>query len=174
MSVNLAGSGIDLRSGDTFQVELMYDGTTLTETITDTQTGAQFTTSYLVNITGIVGTNTAFVGFTGGTGGTTAIQDIVNWHYSTTSGTGGPGGPAVLALASGGPSQDEEGAGSSIPGSPAASTNAGLRANGLAAVASAPAEPVFIAPASSPSVFTKTKKDKILCGLDETAAALMA
>ena len=49
-SVDLTGSGINLHSGDIFAVNLTYDGTTLTETIRDTLTGASFTTSYTVNI----------------------------------------------------------------------------------------------------------------------------
>jgi hypothetical protein len=39
--------------------------------------------TYLVNIPGIVGGNSAFVGFAGGTGGLTATQNILNWTYTT-------------------------------------------------------------------------------------------
>jgi hypothetical protein len=64
----------------------VYDGTTLTMTISDTTNTAQtFTTSWLVNIPAIVGGNTAYVGFTGATGGSTAIQEIVSWTYSTST-----------------------------------------------------------------------------------------
>ncbi len=81
-SVNLSGTGIDLHSGDVFSVNLAYNGKTLTETITDTLTGASFTTSYAVNIAGVLGGGNGFVGFTGGTGGLTATQDILSWTYS--------------------------------------------------------------------------------------------
>jgi hypothetical protein len=94
-SIDLTGTGIDLHSGDTFKVDLTYDGTTLTEKITDTVTGATFTTSYVVNIPGLVGSDVGYVGFTGGTGGLTAIQDILSWKFTTTlsdRGTGGSGG----------------------------------------------------------------------------------
>jgi hypothetical protein len=84
-SVDLLSRGIDLHSGHRFQVNLSYDGTTLTETITDTATGATATISYLVNLLNVLGSNLAYVGFTGGTGGKTATQDILNWSYSTTN-----------------------------------------------------------------------------------------
>jgi Domain of unknown function (DUF1929)/Legume lectin domain/Glyoxal oxidase N-terminus/Chitobiase/beta-hexosaminidase C-terminal domain/PKD domain len=78
------GGGVNLHSGDIFQVQMTYDGTTLTMTITDTTTPTDtFTMSWPIDIPGTVGANTAFVGFTGGTGGQSAIQEILNWTYST-------------------------------------------------------------------------------------------
>jgi hypothetical protein len=78
------GGGINLHSGDIFQVQMTYDGTTLTMTITDLTVPANtFTTSWPINIPATVGANTAFVGFTAGTGGQTAIQEILNWTYTT-------------------------------------------------------------------------------------------
>ena len=82
-SIDMTGTGIDLHSGDPFTVNLTYDGTTLTETITDTVTHATFTTSYAVNIPALVGSDVAYVGFTGGTGGLTAVQDILAWTFQT-------------------------------------------------------------------------------------------
>lgn len=82
--VDLRGTGIDLHSQHVFQVDLTYDGTILTEKITDTVTSASFTTTYLVNIPAAVGGNTAFMGFTGGTGGLTATQDVQTWTYRPT------------------------------------------------------------------------------------------
>ena len=75
------GGGVNLHSGDIFQVHMTYDGTTLTMTITDTVTNATFTTSWAINIPATVGGNTAFVGFTAGTGGQTATQEIITWTY---------------------------------------------------------------------------------------------
>src|SRR5262249_936619 len=68
----------------TFTVTLAYDGTNLTETITNNNVPSQtFTTTYPnVNLPGLVGGNTAWVGFTGGTGGLNAQQDIQTWTYS--------------------------------------------------------------------------------------------
>jgi Chitobiase/beta-hexosaminidase C-terminal domain len=77
------GGGVNLHSGDIFQVHMTYDGTTLTMTITDTVTSATFTTSWAINIPGTVGGNTALVGFTAGTGGQTAKQEIITWTYGS-------------------------------------------------------------------------------------------
>jgi Legume lectin domain/Chitobiase/beta-hexosaminidase C-terminal domain len=84
---DLTPSGVNLHSGDVFNVHMTYDGTTLAWTITDASTGKTFSTSAAVNIPTIVGGNTAFVGFTGATGGLTAIQEIVTWTFSTAPGT---------------------------------------------------------------------------------------
>jgi hypothetical protein len=83
-SIDLTGTGIDLSSGHLFSVTLSYNGTTLTETITDTVTNATFTTSYDVNIPGLVGSDVGYVGFTGGTGGLTTVSDITSWTFQTT------------------------------------------------------------------------------------------
>ena len=77
------GGGVNLHSGDTFHVRMVYDGTNLTMTITDTTVPADtFTIAFPVNIPAMVGGNTAYAGFTGGTGGLTAIQDILTWTYA--------------------------------------------------------------------------------------------
>ena len=100
-SVDLSSSGINLHSGDTFQVSLNYNGSTLTEAITDTNTGASFSYSYSnVNLTSLVGSSTAYVGFTAGTGGSSAIQDILSWSF--TPGTGGASGTGGTGGATGG------------------------------------------------------------------------
>jgi fibronectin type 3 domain-containing protein len=78
-SIDLTSTGINLHSGDVFNVAMTYDGTTLQTTTTDTVTHASASQSYVVNIPGSVGGNTAYVGFTAGTGGLTADQRILNW-----------------------------------------------------------------------------------------------
>jgi hypothetical protein len=85
--VDLTTTPIDLHSQHVFQVDLTYNGTTLTEKITDTTTMLSFTTMYgsadsPLNIPARVGGNTAFIGFAGGTGGLTAIQDVQTWKFS--------------------------------------------------------------------------------------------
>ena len=85
--VDMTSSGVNLHSGDIFNVQMTYDGTNLTMTITDTVTAATFTQVWPINIPSTVGGNTAFAGFTGGTGGDTAIQDIVTWTMSSSLGT---------------------------------------------------------------------------------------
>ncbi|GGG93411.1 chitobiase/beta-hexosaminidase C-terminal domain-containing protein [Silvibacterium dinghuense] len=81
-AIDMTSSKVNLHSGDTMHAHLVYNGTTLTMTLTDTVTKAVFTTSFTVNIPATVGSNTAYVGFTGGTGYMSATQDILTWTYS--------------------------------------------------------------------------------------------
>jgi len=80
-AVDMTGSGVDLHSADPMSAHLVYDGTTLTLTITDLATTATFTTSKAINIPATVGANNAYVGFTAGTGGLSANQNITSWTY---------------------------------------------------------------------------------------------
>ncbi|HLY60755.1 MAG TPA: chitobiase/beta-hexosaminidase C-terminal domain-containing protein [Terriglobia bacterium] len=92
-AIDLTSSGVNLHSGDVFNVHMTYDGTTLTMTITDaSDTTKTFTYSWAINIPATVGGNTAYLGFTGGTGGYTATQDIVTWTFTSTA-----SGPAAAA-----------------------------------------------------------------------------
>ena len=100
-AVDMTSSGVSLLSGDVMNVQLSYNGTTLTLTITDASTLKSFTTNWTVNIPATVGNTTALVGFTGGTGGYTAIQDILSWTYSTGSSTNPPPTPTNLTAAAG-------------------------------------------------------------------------
>ena len=75
------GNGVSLHSGNILQVHMTYDGTTLSLTITDTVTSAEFSTSFVIDIPGTVKGTSALVGFTAGTGGQTATQQVVNWTY---------------------------------------------------------------------------------------------
>src|SRR5207248_4888727 len=81
-STNLTRFGIDLHSGDVFEVHMDYQGTTLSVTITDTVTSATFFQPYAVDIPAVLGGSNAHVGFTGGTGGAEAVQVIKNWTFS--------------------------------------------------------------------------------------------
>jgi hypothetical protein len=72
---------INLRSQTMKQVTLQYDGTTLTETITDLVTFGTFSVSYMVDLSARLGGGAAYVGFTGGTGGLYALQDILAWSF---------------------------------------------------------------------------------------------
>lgn len=78
-AVDMTASGIDLHSGDIFDVHMLYDGVSLAMTITDTVTKAVFTHTWTIDIPGTVGATTAYAGFTGGTGGLTATQNILTW-----------------------------------------------------------------------------------------------
>ncbi len=67
-AVSLASSGIDLHSGDVFDLRLSYDGTTMTVKLTDTVTNAAWSTQAAEDIPGITGGSTAYFGFTAGSG----------------------------------------------------------------------------------------------------------
>jgi hypothetical protein len=82
-AVDMTSSGVALRSGDSIQAHITYDGTTLSMNLLDLVTNKTFVLTQAVNIPQIVGANTAYVGFTGSTGGLTASQKILTWTYAT-------------------------------------------------------------------------------------------
>ena len=85
-SYDMSGSGINMQSGHLMSATLTYDGATLTETVTDTATGATYTKTYSgVNIPSLVAGNTAYVGFGGGSGAALVTQDIRSWTYTVNS-----------------------------------------------------------------------------------------
>jgi LysM repeat protein len=90
-AIDLSTTGINLHSDDTMEIDLAYNGTVLSMTVTDMVTGAAYSTNWTVNIPSIVGGSTAYVGFTGGTGGVTSSQKILNWVYTI-----GSSAPPVL------------------------------------------------------------------------------
>lgn len=84
-ATDLSSTAINLHSGHPFHAHIVYNGTTLALTITDTTTGAAVTENYTVNIPSAVGGNTAYAGFTAGTGGEASTQQILNWTYGTSA-----------------------------------------------------------------------------------------
>ena len=82
---DMSGAGINIESGDLMRCTLAYNGTLLTESVTDTVTGATYTNSYAANIPSLVGGNTAYVGFGGGTGTATVLQNLTSWTYTVES-----------------------------------------------------------------------------------------
>jgi hypothetical protein len=80
-ATDMTSSGVNLHSGDMMHAHLVYDGTTLKLTLTDTVTSKSFSASQVIDIPATVGANTAYVGFTGGTGGEVSVQQITNWTY---------------------------------------------------------------------------------------------
>ncbi len=95
-AVDLRGTGIDLHSGDVFDVSLSYDGATLVVTIADETTGAAATQVYPIDIAAAVGGPLAYAGFTAGTGALAATQDILSWVYTPGGGTAPAGGARPL------------------------------------------------------------------------------
>jgi hypothetical protein len=98
-TVTLAGTGIDLRSGHDLQADLFYDGATLTVSLTDVATGATAPPAvFPVDIPGLVGGGTAYVGFTGATGPTVdrfGSQTLAAWRYRAVP-PGTPNQPPVI------------------------------------------------------------------------------
>jgi hypothetical protein len=82
---DMASSGINMQSGHLMRGTLTYNGTVLTEKVTDTVTGATYTKNYTANIPSLVAGNTAYVGFGGGTGAATATQNLESWTYTVES-----------------------------------------------------------------------------------------
>jgi len=81
-ATDLTPSGLVLKSGDLFHAYLVYNGTVLTVTLTDTVTGVVSSNQFTVDIRSAVSGSSAYVGFTAGTGAYTAIQEITGWTYS--------------------------------------------------------------------------------------------
>jgi len=75
-------SPLSLGSGDPIQVHLVYEGSTLSETLTDLTTLAQFSSTDSVNISSFVGNGTVLVGFTGATGAEASTQTIQNFTFT--------------------------------------------------------------------------------------------
>ena len=74
--------GINFYSGHVMAVHIVYDGSLLTMTLTDTVTNTQARQVWPVNIPAAVGGNTAWIGFTAGEipG---AVNSINSWSFST-------------------------------------------------------------------------------------------
>jgi hypothetical protein len=81
-SINLLPS-INLHSGHVFHVELAYDGTTLTLTITDKSTNVTVSFPFTVDIAAILGDPTGYAGFTGSTGAKTTVENILDWQLTS-------------------------------------------------------------------------------------------
>jgi hypothetical protein len=90
-------SPLSLSSGDPIQVHLVYDGSILSETLTDLTTFGQFSSTNSVNISSFVGNETALVGFTGATGAETSTQTIQNFTFTAVP---EPGAWIMLAIGS--------------------------------------------------------------------------
>jgi Legume lectin domain/Chitobiase/beta-hexosaminidase C-terminal domain len=99
-AIDMTPSGVILSSNDAMAVHLTYNGTTLAMTIVDNVVGKTFTQSWTVNIPGIVGGNSAYVGFTGGSGGLSSSQKVLTWTF-TTNGTTQTAATPVITPAAG-------------------------------------------------------------------------
>jgi hypothetical protein len=71
-ALDMTSSGVVIKNGHIFNVNISYDGTTLSWTVTDATTGSTYSASSVVNIPSVIGGSTAYVGFVGSTGGSYA------------------------------------------------------------------------------------------------------
>ncbi len=74
---------INVASGDPINVTMLYQSGQLALTVTDAVANAGFSTNLTVNIPGLIGMNTAYVGFTGADGAATSIQTISNFEFES-------------------------------------------------------------------------------------------
>jgi hypothetical protein len=89
---------VNVASGDPIQFSLTYNGSTLSETLTDLTTSATFNTTYSTDLASVLGGGTAFVGFTGGTGAGTSEQVISNFVFQNS--VPEPSGLVLLGISS--------------------------------------------------------------------------
>jgi hypothetical protein len=89
INLNQNNTGVDLHSGRNMRAILTYDGTNLSEMVIDLDdpTRTPFNYNYgAVNLTSVLGGNTAWMGFTGATGGAFENVDIKNWTFNKLAG----------------------------------------------------------------------------------------
>ena len=81
LSYSMVPSRINFHANfqDRYEARLVYDGTTLTETVTDLTNLGAFTMSWNISIPQVLGSKCAFVGFTAATDTAFAQQDILKW-----------------------------------------------------------------------------------------------
>jgi hypothetical protein len=69
-------------NGDQIQAVISYNGSVLTETLTDLVNGATYTANYTVDLASVLGSKTAYVGFSAATGGGTSTQTVSNFTFA--------------------------------------------------------------------------------------------
>jgi hypothetical protein len=69
-------------SGDQIQAVISYNGSVLSETLTDLVTGATYSANYTVDLTSVLGSDTAYVGFSAATGSSVSTQIISNFAFA--------------------------------------------------------------------------------------------
>jgi Legume lectin domain len=75
---------VTLGDGDNIQVVLSYDGSVLTETLTDLTDGATYSASYTgIDLSEIVGANCAYIGFSAATGAGTSTQTVTDFNFES-------------------------------------------------------------------------------------------
>ena len=72
--------------GHEIYVDLSYDGSVLTDTLTDLANGATYSASYATDLQQIVGSDIAYVGFSGASGLATATQTVSDFVFNGDAG----------------------------------------------------------------------------------------
>ena len=76
-----------MSNGDLWTATISYDGSALNVSLFDPAMGTTFNalTNVPLDLSSILGTDTAYVGFTGSSGAGWENEDIVNWRFSNTA-----------------------------------------------------------------------------------------
>ena len=90
-------SGVDLIAGHPVNVDVYYNGKTLTVIETDTVIGKSARQDYTVNLGTFIGASSAYAGFTGACGALTSVQNITAWTWDTTPESAPPLGTKPLS-----------------------------------------------------------------------------
>jgi hypothetical protein len=88
-----------MANGDKWTATIGYDGSKLTATVRDGTAPAQTVIAdFPINLSSLLGTNTAYVGFTGSTGAGYENEDILNWQFADTTQLAAVPEPATLGV----------------------------------------------------------------------------
>lgn len=90
-------TGVDLISGDPVNVDVYYNGKTLTVIETDTAIGKSTRQDYTVDLNSFIGGGKAYAGFTGACGDLTSVQNITAWTWDQTPESAPPLGTKPLS-----------------------------------------------------------------------------
>jgi predicted alpha-1,2-mannosidase len=90
-------TGVDLISGDPVNVDVYYNGKTLTVIETDSVIGKSARQDYTVNLGSFIGGGQAYAGFTGACGDLTSVQNITAWTWDQTPESAPPLGTKPLS-----------------------------------------------------------------------------
>jgi hypothetical protein len=97
VNIELDRTRVNLLSQSTKMITLSYDGTTLHEMIVDPDhASTPFSHDYTVNLSQLLGSDTAYVGFTGasGSGSFYELEDVLTWSFTSQAPL--PGAPTSL------------------------------------------------------------------------------
>lgn len=86
---NPTGAVAFWNNNETVQTTLTYSGNILTENLLDLTTLATYTTQYSIDLSSVLGSNSAFIGFTGATGGNASTQIVSDFSFTNGGSTGG-------------------------------------------------------------------------------------